>query len=195
VKAIKSFILNPRQRWKRFGIVLCVALIYVAPMLTIPGVAAIYMKIEGIKGEVIAKGHEGWIEVNSAQFGVGRGISSPVGGTRDTSPPNLSEFVVTKPTDSSTPALFLESTIGSTGKQVDLHFTRTTANGEQTYYTVTLSDVLVSGFSQSSSGDRPSESISLNYTKFNMIYTPVDASGKLGTPIPATYDLTTGKGF
>jgi type VI secretion system secreted protein Hcp len=195
VKAIKSFILNPRQRWKRFGAIFCVALIYVAPMLTIPGMAAIYMKMEGVKGEVTAKDHEGWIEVTSAQVGLGRAISSPVGGKRDASLPSFSDVTITKPMDSASPPLFLESVLGKAGKQVDLHFTRSVEGQEIVYYTITLSDVLVSSFSQSSGGDRPMESLSLNFTKFNMIYTPVDDKGGTGAPIPATYDLTTGKGF
>jgi type VI secretion system secreted protein Hcp len=64
-----------------------------------------------------------------------------------------------------------------------------------TYYQITLSDVLVSGFSQSSGGDVSSESMSLNYTKFKMTYTPYSPSGVKGTPISAGYDLTTGQKF
>jgi type VI secretion system secreted protein Hcp len=195
VKAIKSFILNPRQRWKRLGAVFCVALIYVAPLLTIPGMAAIYMKMEGVKGEVRTEGHEDWIELSSVQMGLGRAIASPVGGKRDASLPSFSDVTITKSTDISTPPLFLESVMGKAGKQVDLHFTRSIDGQEVVYYTITLSDVLVSSFSQSSGGDRPTESLSLNFTKFNMIYTPVDVKGGTGTPLPATYDLTTGKGF
>jgi type VI secretion system secreted protein Hcp len=195
VKAIKSFILNPRQRWKRLGVVLCVALIYVLPILTIPGFAAIYMKVEGIKGDVTVKGFEGYIELNSAQFGVGRGISSPTGGGREATPPSFSEMNISKVTDGTTPALFLETVAGS-GKTVDILFTRTLGTGQEvTYYAITLSDVLVSGFSQSSGGDLPSEALSLNYSKFQMTYTPYDAKGTKGIPIRAGYDLSTGKTF
>src|SRR5258706_6606126 len=40
----------------------------------------IYMQYEGIKGDVTAKGHEGWVELSSFQWGIGRGITSPTGG-------------------------------------------------------------------------------------------------------------------
>ena len=66
---------------------------------------------------------------------------------------------------------------------------------EEGDYTITLSDVLVSSFSQSSGGEVPAESISLNYTKIEMIYTPYDAKGTKGTPVRAGYDLTTGAKF
>jgi hypothetical protein len=36
----------------------------------------IFMHFEGIEGNVTAKGYEKWIEVNSFQFGSGRGIST-----------------------------------------------------------------------------------------------------------------------
>jgi hypothetical protein len=43
-------------------------------------------------------GQAGWIEVNSFQWGVGRGISSPGTGSGDTagSTPSVSEIVITK---------------------------------------------------------------------------------------------------
>ena len=43
----------------------------------------IYIKYGDIKGDVTAEGHKDWIEVNSFQWGVGRGISSPTGGGAD----------------------------------------------------------------------------------------------------------------
>ncbi len=33
----------------------------------------IYLKYDGIDGDVTAEGHEKWIELNSFQWGVGRG--------------------------------------------------------------------------------------------------------------------------
>jgi type VI secretion system secreted protein Hcp len=62
---------------------------------------AAYLKYgTSIKGEGVAEGHkgsDGWVEVGSLQFGVGRGISTPVGSSskREASAPNVSEDVVT----------------------------------------------------------------------------------------------------
>jgi type VI secretion system Hcp family effector len=68
----------------------------------------IYMKYGDVIGNVKNKSHCGWIEVDSFQWGVGRGISSPTGGSadRESSAPSVSEIVVTKQTDSSSPSLF-----------------------------------------------------------------------------------------
>ena len=63
----------------------------------------IYMKYNdgAVKGDVTAEGHEAWIECNSFQWGVGRGISSPTGASadRESSAPSVSEIVVTKPSE------------------------------------------------------------------------------------------------
>ena len=58
----------------------------------------IFMHYDGIDGNVTAKGYEKWIEVQSFQFGSGRGISTPTGGSenREASAPSVSEVVVTK---------------------------------------------------------------------------------------------------
>ena len=37
----------------------------------------IYVKYGTIAGNVTESGHTGWVEVNSFQWGVGRGIGSP----------------------------------------------------------------------------------------------------------------------
>jgi type VI secretion system secreted protein Hcp len=157
---------------------------------------AAYLKYDAIKtGESKAKGHEGskgWIEVGSVQFGVGRGISTPVGTSskREASAPNVSEIVVTKMMDSTSPLLFQESLIGKAVKaQIDL--VETGSDQLNTYLEITLTNAMISGYSVSSGGDRPSESISINFTKIEYKYTPFDDQHKAGTPVPVTYDLTT----
>src|SRR6185312_2565050 len=110
-------------------------------------------------------GHEKWIEVNSFQWGVGRGISSPTGGSsdREASAPSVSEIVVTKPTDASSVALLTEALQGE-GQPVTIDFTKTDKGNLTTFLTYTLTNTMVSGLSLSSGGDRPQESVSFNFT-------------------------------
>jgi len=53
----------------------------------------------------------------------------------------------------------------------------------------TLTNTMISGWSTSSGGDRPSESISLNFTKIQVDPTTIDATGKIGNANPVTYDV------
>jgi type VI secretion system secreted protein Hcp len=154
---------------------------------------AIYLHMEGLEGDVTAAGHEGWIECESLQWGVGRSISTPTGSSqeRESSAPSISEVSVVKNMDKCTPKLFEQACVG-TSKLVKIDLVQT---GEQldTYMSYELENSLISGYSVSSGGDRPSESVSLNFTKLVMKYTPYDNKHNPGSPIPAGYDVSLGK--
>lgn len=153
---------------------------------------AIYMKYGDMNGEVTAKGYEKWIELNSCQWGVGRGITSGAGGgsKRESSAPSVSEIVVTKTMDAFSP-LALKEAIGGEGVTVKIEFTRTDQKGNhQAFQKYILDNTMISGYSISSGGDRPSESISLNFTKFDSEYIKVDDKLKPETTGHYIYDLS-----
>ena len=157
----------------------------------------IYIKYGDIKGDVTAEGHkgsDGWVEVNSFQYGIGRGISSPTGGAadREASAPSISEVVVTKPMDNSSYRWMEEALIGE-GVEVTIDFCKTEKGQLEKYATFTLSNAMVSGYSMSSGGDRPSESISLNFTKIIYGFTGMDATGKAADQPKTGYDIATAK--
>ena len=76
---------------------------------------AIYLHVEGLEGDVTAAGHEGWIECESFQWGVGRGITTPTGSSqeRESTAPSVSEVTVVKNMDKCTPKLFEQSCVGT----------------------------------------------------------------------------------
>jgi type VI secretion system secreted protein Hcp len=155
----------------------------------------IYMNYDSlaIKGDVTEAGHTGWIELNSFQWGVGRGISSPTGASadRESSAPSVSEIVVTKATDSASTKLLNEALQGD-GKTVILDFVKTDKSKLSVYMTYTLTNTMISGYSLSSGGDRPSESVSLNFTKIEFKNIPAEAAGKAASPETVAYDLAAG---
>jgi type VI secretion system secreted protein Hcp len=152
------------------------------------------MKIEGIDGDVTHQEHKNWLDISSLQWGVGRGISTPVGSAknREASEPSISEVVVTKLMDASSVKLFTEACTGQKGKKVQIHLV-STGNPGKTYMEYTLENALVSGYSVSTNGDRPSESISFNFTKIETKYTPLGEGNDTGSPVTASYDLATTK--
>jgi type VI secretion system secreted protein Hcp len=155
---------------------------------------AIYMQVDKIKGNVTAEGHADWIDVHSFQFGVGRAIASVVGKGKDreASAPSISEISITKDMDSSSPFLFQEATVGQ-AKKVTFHFVKTGASKIEIYLEYILENCMVSGYSVSSGGDRPSESLSLSFTKITSNYMVYDDAGKQTSKFPAGYDLELGK--
>ncbi|QSA96403.1 type VI secretion system tube protein Hcp [Methylococcus sp. EFPC2] len=133
---------------------------------------AIFLKFEPeIKGGVTYEGHKDWISISSVQFGVGRGIGSPEPGSQDrqASHPSISELVFTKSMDIASNQLFFEA-VNGTGSKVTIDFVETIKEKDEIFYQIVLENALISGYSVSSGGDRPSESLSLNFTKITVNY-------------------------
>jgi type VI secretion system secreted protein Hcp len=89
----------------------------------------------------------------------------------------------------------LKTALKGDAQTVTLKFTRTDTSGSggNDYLTVKMEDVILSGYSVSSGGDMPTESLSLNYAKVEFTETPMDDTGKAGTPVKVGFDLATMK--
>ena len=135
-----------------------------------------------IKGESLAEGHkgsDGWIEVHSVQWGLGRGISSPTGHSskREASAPSVTEVTVTKLMDSTSPKLALEALVGQAVVAI-VELVETGEGQLNTYLSLRLTNTMIAGYSFSGSGGRPSEHLTLNFTKIEMTYQGYDDQHK-----------------
>jgi type VI secretion system secreted protein Hcp len=160
---------------------------------------AAYLKYGEIKGESLAEGHkgsDGWIEVGSVQWGCGRAISTPVGTSskREASSPSISEITLTKLMDSTSAKLCKEGLVGK-AVEATIELVETGESKLETYLTLTLTNAMISGYSFSSGGGRPSESLTLNFTKIEYTYQGYDDKGKIDTAKKGNviYDLTAAK--
>ncbi len=158
---------------------------------------AIYVKWDGIEGNVTAKGYEGHLAVDSFSFGIGRSITMEPGNcaNREASKPAFSEIQLTKAADNSATAFFKEATTASEGKKVEIKFVQTGSDKVTEYMTYYLEECLVSGYSVSanSEGD-PIESISISYCLIDVNYQDYDASNKSASPQRVGYDLKSATG-
>ena len=116
------------------------------------------------------------VPITSLQWGEGRGISGPTGGTRDATMPSFSEVTITKMMDSASPQLAMLAANGDGTASCIITIKHRTSG--LALYTLTLDKVFISGYSTSSGGDVPSESLSLNYTKITWVYQKMDDTGK-----------------
>src|SRR5262245_47819812 len=155
----------------------------------------IYVKMEGVKGDVTAEGYTDHIQVGGLSWGVGRGVGSPVGSSknREASAPSISEVTVSKVMDQASPQLLREALWGE-GKKVEIKLVKTDKDKLEVYAEYILEDVLVSGYSISSGGDRPTENLSLNFTKIEFTNTGMGQKNETGDPDRVQYDLSLGKG-
>jgi len=152
------------------------------------------MKIDGINGDVTAKGHEKWIAINGIHFGVRRTLSTDPGriADRESTRPSVSEVTLTKRMDQSSPLLFGESCVGKAKPQIIIHLCQTDSSLNP-YAEITLSNAIVSQYQVDSdtSGEHhyPIETVGLSFDKIEVRYTPYDNQNKPQSPIPAGYDL------
>ncbi|MEO5369660.1 MAG: type VI secretion system tube protein Hcp [Magnetococcus sp. DMHC-1] len=154
---------------------------------------AIYVKFGSINGDATHDTHKKWVDVLSIQWGVGRSVGGTVVGStknREASHPSVSEMTFHKPMDGSSYKWFEESVVGKAGNKCEIDLV---SNDNEIYARYVLENAMVSGYSVSSSGDRPTETISLNFTKIEFKYTPFDKDHKAGSPVTAGYDLSTAK--
>ncbi len=156
----------------------------------------ILMKFEKeIKGESKIDGHVGWIDVDALQFGVGRSITqSGSSAARDTSNPTFSELTLSRTCDRASTDLFLQAVCGESLGKCEIHFIQTAGadKAPQVYLIYELSDVLVSQYSASSGGEKPNESIGLNFTKFQTQYNAYDGA-KVASGAKKGYNLAVNK--
>jgi len=153
------------------------------------------MQYKDIKGDVTAAGHEGWVELKSFKWGVGRRISSPTGAAanRESSAPTVNEIVVTKDTDDSTPK-FLNEAYRGERENVQIDFCKTDGGNLEVYLTVTLEDSMVSCHTFDSNGDaRPVETLRLNFTKVEVKHIPMSDTNTPGSPESIVFNVATGK--
>lgn len=156
---------------------------------------AIFMKYGSLVGETTQLSHKQWIECSSFQWGVGRGVSSGTGGgsKRESTAPHVSEVVVTKTFDVSSP-LLLKEALGGKAVQVKIDLTQTDNNGKHvSYQKYVLDDSLISGYSVSSGGARPSESISINFNKVDSEYLNIDDKFASKTTGHVVFDIPLSK--
>ena len=148
--------------------------------------------LEGIATDDLVK-DKGATECGSFQFGVGIGVSISKGGV-EKSTASLSEVVLSKAFDSMSPALFINTCLGSTIKTVTIDFVGAVGDakaGSAIYLTYELNNAVITGHSVSSGGDKPSESFSFTYEEIVMTYhtPPKIGKNKAGSPIVQKYSV------
>jgi type VI secretion system secreted protein Hcp len=157
----------------------------------------IFMLYEGItKASSITDGHkgaDGWMVLTGIQWGTARSIAdASAGNNREGTTPSVSEIVVTKTLDEASYKLFEESLSG-TGKKATIHITK--GDKKQTeYMEYLLENCLITGFSVGSNGDRPEETVAINFTKMEFNFSETDPKNIAKSPTRASWDLAASTG-
>jgi type VI secretion system secreted protein Hcp len=161
----------------------CIVFFLLAAVAISPATAAIYMKYDGIDGDVTAVGHENWIEILSFSWGV----------TNDGSGSQANDVSVQQTLNKASPKLLQAALSGSPIEWALMDFVNpNTLDPSTPYLQYKFEDVLISGYSISSGGDLPTESLSLNFTKITFSHRPIGDDGRLGDPVTGGWDFSAG---
>jgi len=148
-----------------------------------------FLKIEGIDGESTDDKHKNEIEIESWSWGETNTGSISSGGGGGAGKASLQDISFGKSLDKSSPKLFLAVATGQ-------HFTkaiftaRSSGENPQEYLKVTLENIMVTSYNiGGSSGDRPTDNVSLNFAKFTLEYTETKSDGTLGEKISKCWSV------
>ena len=130
----------------------------------------LHMRYTGITTGALNASHTNDIPLDSFQFGLSRAVS--LGGAgRSVGKASVSEITLSHQTDKYSMPL-LSASLKGTNATANLYFTNLAGVGGAPfdYLEIDLGQTLISGFSMSSGGDNPSESISLNFVTITFHY-------------------------
>lgn len=146
---------------------------------------AVFLKIQGIDGESVDSGHQGWIDVESFTYGVSR----PVGSTE---PAHHRGLMLDKAVDKSTPYLYLHCSNGQPLQEVVVEITRTAADGVSIQeYRLRNATVTSINTSVGAGAQRTKERLTLHYESIAWTYVKVDpANGSVISQLTMQWDET-----
>ncbi len=154
----------------------------------------VYMKIDGISGNVTDKNYKDWIQIHDIEFcGVSQKVNSSIGRQQDriSSHPAFGDFTIVKSVDRSTINLLSHVATGQVIQNVEIDYV-TTGNPNYTYLKYILKNVLITHYSnrETSGQNMPVEEVSLNYESIESMYYQRQQNNTQGTPTRFGYDLT-----
>ena len=154
-----------------------------------------FLKIDGIDGESLQKGHEKEIEIMSFSWGESNAgsFSGNLGG--GSGKVSMQDFHFTVPVNKASPKLFLACATGEHIKSAVL-VCRKAGKEQQEFLKWKFSDLLISSYQTGGSSDGgvlPIDQVSFNFSKIEVSYAPQKQDGSLDAALPAGYDLKAGQ--
>jgi type VI secretion system secreted protein Hcp len=150
-----------------------------------------FLKLDGIKGESVDAKHPNEIEVVSYSWGVANsGDAAP----RRRGKPHAAALNVNAHTSKASPSLFLHC---CTGQHIASGILTARKAGEQPldFLHIKMTDILISGYQTGSNGNDllPVETVSLEFAKLQIVYTPQSAAGGPLADISAAFNFLTNR--
>ncbi len=155
------------------------------------GASDYLLTIDGVPGESQDVCHPGAIEIQGYSFDLTGPRRTAFVGGGGTGKVSLSDISFTKRMDKSSPNLMQACATGKHFPSAKL-FVRKQGTEQQDFLQITLTDVMVSSYSQTGSqGDIPTESVSLNFTKIEFSFIFPNPAGGAPEVVKFSWDIKT----
>lgn len=178
---------SPLHRWPAAMLAVVALLLWSAcPLYAAP--VDIFVKIDGIEGEVTSVGRTGQILALGVNTGVQQAVTTGAGGLSG-GQASFTDISIVKRIDKATPKLFVESASGTHFPKVTVEFVRDGA----VFYKVTLSDVIISGVRTNAGSDGVTELVTFAFGRIAWLYTVYGPDGQPMGNVAGGWDLTQNK--
>ena len=156
----------------------------------------IFLDLDGIEGESTDEAFKGKIELTGFNFGVTNSGTMAKGGGGGTGKADFQNITLNKVIDKSSPKLFKAAATGEHIKKATISVRKASGKGNQyVYASYALEEVMVTGYTTASIQEGPVlvETVTLDFTRIKVTYTPQKADGTPEGAVPAGYDRAINK--
>ncbi len=147
-----------------------------------------FLKIDGIPGESQDHKHKDEIQLMSWSWGESQHGTMAFGGGGGAGKVQMQDFTFVMHVNKASPKLLLACANGEHIKNA-IMTARKAGKDQQDYLKLVFTDILISSFQTGGSGDLPTDSISLNYSKIEYEYKEQNVDGTLKGPVKVGYNL------
>ena len=158
-----------------------------------------FLKIDGIPGESTDKIHPGEIQLDSYSFGETNSVRASTGSGAGAGRVSFQDFHFTSPVSKATPLLMLNCANGKHIPNAVLTVRKAGENpdGESTpfeFLFVKFKNVIVSSVQDAfTGGERPEDSVSLNFGSISVEYKEQKLTGGIGSIVNFAWDLVSNR--
>lgn len=148
------------------------------------------LEIDGIKGESSDKAFKGLIEIESFSWGCSNAGAHASGSGGGAGKVSYQDIHFTTHVNKASPLLMLSCATGKHHAKAVLHV-RKQGGDQQEYYTITLTDCLVSSYQSGghTGSGVPTDQFALNFAKIEFEYKPQKADGSLDTAVKSGWNI------
>lgn len=156
-----------------------------------------FLKLTGIAGESLDAKHKGEIDVLAWSWGLSQEVASAAGAGAGAGRVKIDNISIQKWVDIASPLLISFETTGKhiTDGTLSTRKAGTAGKAGSDFLLFKMTDVIVTSVNVAASADtdRPTESITLGFGKFEFDYQPTKADGSLGPAGSVGWDIVTNK--